>query len=181
MVPSFPSDEIGINYLLQTPDQTYPNLSISPTGGTNGWLGDFSPQWSDQSILYPASSDLVSPTSNTNGNGLATSYSMTTDMSYFPNFNSATFTEGNGNGNGINNGNGNGGSSGMNGDGNENGYDTAMAMAMRMGMGSGVDMDMSMALGLDRDGNGAVTMGHEQGEEWDVDFDAFVNNLGNTF
>lgn len=192
MVPSFPADGVGINF-LQTPDQTYQGLSISPTGGgggggANGWLGDFSPQWSDQSILYPTSSDMVSPTSNSNGhgNGLGTSYSMASDISYFPNFNS-TLGNGNGNDNGMMNGNGNGNSNGI-GSGSSHamgGYDIAMGMGMGTGMGMdmgmGVDMDMSMALGLDRDGNGGVGVGGEQGGEWDVDFDAFVNNMGHSF
>lgn len=148
MVPPFPQDPV------QYVDHTQPNLLITPPTGVNNWLGDFSSQWSDQSILYNNSSDLVSPTSN--GHGLPTSYSTATEMSYFPTFAASMGT------------------------GMVPGQD--YHPNTNFDMGGGMDMDMSMALGLDRDGPGAT--GDEGGEwDLDFDALEFINlgNTGNTF
>lgn len=152
MVPPFPQDPAQY---LNMPDHIQPNLSISPPTGVNSWLGDFSPQWSDQSILYPSSADLVSPTTN----NLATSYGAATEMSYFPSFNSAPIGTGGG------------------------GIVPGQEMgSLSYDLSGGMDMDMSMALGLDRDTSGAIG---DQAGEWDLDFDAleFINvgNMGNTY
>jgi hypothetical protein len=59
VVPSFPTNGYG-NYNQMSMEGQY---NVSPEVPTQ-WLSDFSPQWSDQSMIYNTSNGLISPISN---------------------------------------------------------------------------------------------------------------------
>lgn len=184
MVPSFPAqgygnangsgNDNGNGYNTMSMEGQY---NVSPEMPTQ-WLSDFSPQWSDQSVMYDTSNNgLISPISN----GMPTSTfapGSNGEFSFFP-----TFAQSNSSiPAGYHQGNEGQDQSLM-----ELGMDKDMIMAL--GIEGGMNMSMSMSMdGGSGSGNGSGDVAGESGEhgwegagagpELDFDLDQWVDGMG---
>lgn len=199
VVPPFPSQGQGQGYGYNNmPMEGQYNVSPS---NPDQWLSDFSPQWSDQSLLYNNSNGLISPTSN----GLATSATYATEFSFFPDLNTNSNVNGQGQGQGsgqmynaaghMMNPHSIDGPSlldlGMD-------KDMFMALGIEGGIGMGIAVDGGNAGSSGQNGNGGGNWngntngsgsgngawgGNEQsGEQWsELDFDQWVDGMGGAY
>ena len=160
VVPSFPAGGSG-NY-NQMPMEGQHN--VSPEMPTQ-WLSDFSPQWSDQSMLYNTSNGLISPISN----GMPTSTFGTGEFSFFPTLPQSsmpTYQQGNGQDQSL----------------------MELAMDKDLIVALGMEGGMSMSMSVDNNGNGASGSGGGTGNgagweggagpELDFDLDQWVDGMG---
>ena len=185
VVPSFPNQGYGYNTVPMPIEGQY---NVSPDI-SNQWLSEFSPQWSDQSMVYnnsnvisPVSAGMPSATYASGSNG---------EFSFFPSF---AQSSSNGNRNGYqpqfmqNDGNGNG-----------NGQDQSLMelgmdkdMIMALGIEGGMSMSMSNSMegghvasgsggGGNGNGNGNGNGGWGEGAGTELDFDQWVDGLGGGF
>jgi hypothetical protein len=191
IVPSFPAD----GYVPQTATSSGSGTNISSAGAPYQWLSDFSPQWSDHSILYntSGSNGLVSPTSAglTSTSYLGTSAGTGTaasDYGFFP-----TSYDSNGSiaGPGPSTSSGSGQGQYQPQYQQQQEYAQVTYDATDGSMEMVVDKDMYMALGIEQEvlgpgsgsgvDNEAGEGGGGQTDYQEVDFESWVNGLSGTY
>jgi hypothetical protein len=162
IVPSFPNSGYG-NYNQMPVEGQY---NVSPEIPTQ-WLSGFSPQWSDQSMIYNTSNGLISPISN--GMPTSTFSGSNGEFNLFPTLPQSsmpTYQQGNGQDQGMM-------ELGMD-------KDLIIALGMEGSMSMSVDGNGNMASGSGSGSGGGNGNGWEggAGPELDFDLDQWVDGMG---